>query len=61
MTFEVEHGDLKVRLDDAERRLNAIGEVASAEVVGGATAEEKLADAERRLNYIYDLVTRESA
>jgi hypothetical protein len=57
MTFEVQHGDLKIRLDDAEGRLKAIGELASAPVVGGATAEEKLADAEIRLNHIYDLVT----
>jgi hypothetical protein len=61
MTFEMEHGDLKIQLDEAEGKLKAIGELASAEVVGGATAEEKLADAERRLNHIYDLVTREHA
>jgi hypothetical protein len=61
MTLEVEHADLKVKLDDAERRLNAIGDVASAEVAGGATAEEKLADAELRLNHIADLVTSHNA
>jgi hypothetical protein len=59
MAFEVEHGDLKIRLDEAEDKLKAIGDLASAPVAGGATAEDKLADAERRLNYIYDLVTSE--
>jgi hypothetical protein len=61
MKFEVEHGDLKIRLDEAEGKLKAIGDLAAAPVAGGPTAEDKLADAERRLNYIYDLVTSEHA
>ncbi len=61
MTLEEEYADLKQKLDEAERRLDAIGAVASAEVAGVATAEEKLADAERRLNHIYEWVTGENA
>jgi hypothetical protein len=60
MTFEVEHDDLKIKLDEAEGKLKAVGELASAEVGGGATAEEKLADAELRLNHIYELATSQS-
>jgi hypothetical protein len=35
--------------------LKSILELASSEVVGGTTTEEKLDDAELRLNRIYDL------
>lgn len=54
-----ERVDLRVTLDEAERRLDAIGDVASGEVGTGVTAEEHLADAELRLNRIDDLVTEE--
>ncbi|MGH2680918.1 MAG: hypothetical protein ACRDG8_10635 [Actinomycetota bacterium] len=55
MTPDEERIDLTERLGEVERRLRSILELASNEVVGGATAEEKLEDAERRLNRIYDL------
>lgn len=55
MTPDEESIELTERLEEVERRLRSILELASSEVVSGATAEEKLEDAERRLNRIYDL------
>jgi hypothetical protein len=46
---------LAARLGEAELRLKSILKLASSEVVGGDTTEEKLDDAELRLNRIYDL------
>jgi hypothetical protein len=46
---------LAERLGEAELRLKSILKLASSEVVGGDTTEEKLDDAELRLNRIYDL------
>jgi hypothetical protein len=49
--------DLRQRLDEVERRLRAIGELALSQVVVVGTAEQKLVDAELRLNRIHDLAT----
>jgi hypothetical protein len=42
-------------LEDAERRLAAIAEIASGQVDATGTAEMDLEDAELRLNRIHDL------
>ena len=55
MTDNGEGRELFERLEDAERRLAAIAEVASGQVDAKGTAEMDLADAELRLNRIYDL------
>jgi hypothetical protein len=49
--------DMRRRLDEAERRLRTIGELALSQVVVVGTAEQKLVDAELRLNRIHDLAT----
>jgi hypothetical protein len=49
--------DMRRRLDEAERRLHTIGELALSPVVVVGTAEQKLVDAELRLNRIHDLAT----
>jgi hypothetical protein len=57
MTLEDEPVDLGQRLDEVERRLRAIGELALSQVVVVGTAEQKLVDAELRLSRIHDLAT----
>jgi hypothetical protein len=49
--------DMRRRLEEAERRLRTIGELALSQVVVVGTAEQKLVDAELRLNRIHDLAT----
>jgi hypothetical protein len=49
--------DMRRRLEEAERRLSTIGELALTQVVVLGTAEQKLVDAELRLNRIHDLAT----
>ena len=55
MTDESDDLEYSQRLEDAERRLAAIAEIASGQVDATGTAELDLADAETRLNRIYDL------
>jgi hypothetical protein len=50
-------GELSERLEDAERRLAAIAEIASGQVGATGMAEMDLEDAESRLNRIHDLAT----
>jgi hypothetical protein len=57
MTADEDPIELTERLGEALLRLKSILELASSEVVGGTTTEEKLEDAELRLNRIYDLAT----
>jgi hypothetical protein len=57
MTLEDEPVDLRQRLDEVERRLRAIGELALSQVVVVGTAEQKLVDVELRLSRIHDLAT----
>jgi hypothetical protein len=57
MTADEDPIELTDRLGEAQLRLKSILELASSEVVGGTTIEEKLEDAELRLNRIYDLAT----
>ena len=53
--------ELLDRLEDAERRLAAIAEIAAAQVDATGTAEMDLADAESRLNRIHDLAKSSSS
>lgn len=55
MTDDANGRELQDRLEDAERRLAAIAEIAAAQVDATGTAEMDLADAESRLNRIHDL------
>ena len=55
MTDDASGRELQDRLEDAERRLAAIAEIAAAQVDATGTAEMDLADAESRLNRIHDL------
>jgi hypothetical protein len=55
MTDETPVVDVSERLEEAERRLAAIAEIASGQVAATGTPEKDLADAELRLNRIYDL------
>lgn len=57
MTDDSDDRELSERLEDAERRLAAIAEIAAAQVEATGTAEMDLADAESRLNRIHDLAT----
>lgn len=60
MTDDADSRELSERLDDAERRLAAIAEIASGQVDAKGTAEMDLADAESRLNRIHDLAKSSS-
>lgn len=55
MTNDADGRELVHRLEDAERRLAAIAEIAAAQVDAKGTPELDLADAESRLNLIHDL------
>jgi hypothetical protein len=55
--LEDEPIDLRQRLEEVERRLRAVGELALSQVVVVGTAEQKLVDAELRLSRIHDLAT----
>jgi hypothetical protein len=57
MRLEDEPFDLRQRLDEVERRLRAIEELALSQVVVVGTAEQKLVDVELRLSRIHDLAT----
>lgn len=57
MTDESDDRELSERLEDAERRLAAISEIASGQVGATGMAEMDLEDAESRLNRIHDLAT----
>lgn len=54
-----EPAGLTTRLDEAERTLHAITDVAAGEVGSGVTADQKLEDAELRLNRIYEIAKGE--
>ena len=58
MAQEDEALDLRQRLDEAERRLRVIEELAVSQVAIVGTAEQKLIDAELRLNRIHALATK---
>ena len=55
MTDDAHVRELLDRLEDADRRLATIAEIASGQVDATGTAEMDLADAELRLNRINDL------
>lgn len=57
MTDDSDDRELSERLEDAERRLAAIAEIASGQVGATGMAEMDLEDAESRLNRIHDLAT----
>jgi hypothetical protein len=51
--------EVQARLEDCERRLAAIAELAASEVDASGTVRRDLQDAEVRLDRIYDLASRQ--